>query len=110
MRERFVSPHRKVGMLAGSGRKLNRLSICSWNVEGLSDVKVYQICRYMRTHSIKLVCIQETRKRKSDNYVTEDGYEILLSGRGDEEREWAGVGFIVAPHFRQFVSGFYPPL
>ena len=62
----------------------------------------------MRANSIDIFCIQETRKLKSDSYVTDDGYHVYLSGSGDASREWAGVGFIVSPSSKHFVIGFDP--
>ena len=86
----------------------NQLISITWNIEGLTDIKLYEIYEYMKRNSVDIACIQETRKTKSDTYVTSAGYEVFLSGSGDAQREWAGVGFIVAPHFRKFVIGFAP--
>ena len=97
-----------MGPLADNGRKRNRLIVVTWNVEGLSEAKVIEICCFMRANSIDIVCMQETRRAKSDNFVTDDGYEFFLSGRGDTAKEWAGVGFILSPHVREHCTGFQP--
>ena len=63
----------------------------------------------MKTHGIDIVCIQETRKPRSDCFVADDGCSVYLSGRGDDShREYAGTGFIVAPYMKKFILGFNP--
>ena len=91
------SPHSSVGLSAGIGRRRRELIIGSWNLEGLTEIKLYEICTYMSANSIDILCMQETRKVKSDNYDTDGGFQVYLSGSGDASREWAGVGFIIAP-------------
>ena len=56
--------------------------------------------------SIGVMCLQETRKSKSDVFVEERGFKIILSGCSVAEREWAGVGFIVSPKVRKSIKGF----
>ena len=79
--------------------------IASWNVQGLSDVKIQQLIRTMQARGIGLLCMQEVR-RPGSAYFLEDGFLIIQSGSSGEEREWAGVGFIVAPWLRPCISGF----
>lgn len=86
----------------------HRLILSSWNIEGLTDLKVEQIIMYMRNHSIDIICIQETRKINSDHYDTDSGYAVYLSGSSSVHREWAGVGFIVSPYFKHHIVGFNP--
>ena len=62
----------------------------------------------MKTNSIDIVCMQETRRKKTDTFHTDCGFWVLLSGHGEEEREWAGVGCIVAEIFQNMVIGFNP--
>ena len=102
-----VSPHRLVGSSAVEDTR-NRLIVSSWNVEGLTDITLHEMRAYMVLNSVDIVCIQESRKSKSDHFATCDGFAVFLSGRGDEEREFAGVGFVVAPSFRKFVIGCDP--
>ena len=66
---------------AGAGRRGRRkqIAVCSWNVEGLSDIKLVQICLYMRTNSVDVMILQETRKLRSDRFCTDDGYDVYLS-------------------------------
>ena len=80
--------------------------IASWNVEGLSDAKLIQLQRVMVSRNIKVLCLQETRVAKSEYRVTEEGFLLIQSGRRDDERESAGVGFLVAPDVRRSVIGF----
>lgn len=51
----------------------------------------------MKRRLISIVCIQETRVSKSPYYYTEDGFLVLLSGTSSGEKEWVGVGVIIAP-------------
>jgi len=60
----------------------------------------------MNLHSVDIFCVQETRKTGSDYYVTDDGFLVVLSGGSDGGREWAGVGFIVAPRLKKHIEGF----
>ena len=84
----------------------NSFSACTWNVEGLTEVKLLQVCSYMEKNGIDVCCIQETRKSKSEYYFTEDGFYVILSGGCSSEQEFAGVGFIVSPRAAPKVSGF----
>jgi len=58
----------------------------------------------MEHEGLGLLCIQETRVQGA-TYFTSGGYFIICSG-GDADREYAGVGFIVAPSLRRAVRGF----
>ena len=60
----------------------------------------------MNLRAIDIICIQETRRRNSDWYVTDAGYLVILSGSAGMDAEWAGVGFIVAPKMRSHMIGF----
>ena len=42
----------------------------------------------------------------SEYYTTDEGFLVILSGSSEEKREYAGVGFIVAPWFRSSIIGF----
>ena len=98
----------RLGRLADFGRK-HRLIVSSWNVEGLTDIKLYEICSHMRANSIDILCMQETRKSMSNCFMSHYGFEVFLSGRGDATaREWAGVGFIVAPQIRDHMIASHP--
>ena len=80
--------------------------MASWNVEGLSDVKLWELTGTMRRRNISVLAIQETRVSKSPYYTTEDGFLVILSGSRTEDREYAGVGFILAPWIRNCIVGF----
>ena len=52
--------------------------------------------------------MQETRKKNADEYVTELGFKVMLSGGSNAAKEWAGVGFIVSPRFTSRVVSYCP--
>ena len=85
---------------------MNSLKACTWNVEGLSELKVLQVCTYMADHSIGVCCIQETRNINADYYYTSDGFLVVLSGCTGSTHDFAGVGFVVAPTLVRNVVGF----
>ena len=61
----------------------------------------------MKLYGIHILCLQETRKPLSDFIETEEGFILILSGRVDvQEKEYAGVGFLVAPELRRSIYGF----
>ena len=84
------------------------INICTWNVEGLTDIKIEQVCSYMNSNSLDVTILQETRRLKSDYFQWESGHHIYLSGSSTGEKEWAGVGFIVSGRFHRRVLGFTP--
>ena len=81
------------------------VAVCTWNVEGLTEVKLHEIQQYMERNNILICGIQETRRGKSDYYY-DNGHLVVLSGRNDSEKEWAGVGFVVASKLAKHVVGF----
>ena len=72
------------------------LQIGAWAVEGLTDEKMIMFEKYMYDNAIDILCLQETRRALSDYYISEWG-NLCIFSRGNDETEWAGVGFIVAP-------------
>ena len=82
------------------------LCICTWNVEGLSDVKLHELERIMDYLGIHIMCIQETHIAGADLYLSDAGSLIILSGGVPGEREHAGVGFIISALARAFVIGY----
>ena len=61
----------------------------------------------MLKYNIHILCLQETRKPLSDYSITEKGFILILSGKSNtEEREYAGVGFLIAPSIRSTIIGF----
>lgn len=104
----MVSPSQEEAYICGNGRRpVLYVKVCTWNVEGLTDIKIYEICNYMEANGIHIACVQETRQPKSDSYCTETGFQVLLSG-GTGAKEWAGVGFIVSPEFKKNVVSSCP--
>ena len=67
-----------------------KLRVATWNVEGLSDIKIFELIRFMRRHSIHVLCIQETHILRSP-YYTIDGFLVILSGSSTGGRETAGL-------------------
>ena len=59
----------------------------------------------MKKSSIGILCIQETRVN-SCPYFASDGFLSIYSGRDDNNREHAGVGFISAPWMRRSIKYF----
>ena len=64
--------------------------MASWNVEGLTDIKVIEVKSFMRRHNISVVCIQETHIKRTPYYTTEGGFLVVLSGsvEGEREQRW----------------------
>ena len=79
----------------------------SWNVEGLGDdtTKLEQVIAVMRQHNVAIACIQETHVAAAPLFEVE-GYFVILSGGVDERREYAGVGFVVAPWAKHAITSF----
>ena len=44
---------------------VDELMVGSWNVEGLSEIKLWELTAAMRMYRISILCIQETRVKKS---------------------------------------------
>ena len=73
------------------------LVIASWNVEGLSALKLWELTLIMQRRGISILCIQEARISQSPYYRTDNGFLVVLSGSSGGGKEFAGVGFIIAP-------------
>ena len=82
------------------------MRLATWNVEGLTDIKTYELTSFMYRSSIGILCMQETHITQSPYYTTDEGFLVVLSGSGGTGREHAGVGFIIAPWIRHAVCGF----
>ena len=80
--------------------------VATWNVERLTDLKIQQLLRIMFDRHIGILCMQEVRRPNSDCFEDDGGYFIIQSGSSDSAREWAGVGFIIAPWLRSSVVGY----
>ena len=37
------------------------ISIASWNVEGLTDIKIHELCNIMRSRALGFLCLQEVK-------------------------------------------------
>eukprot|EP00959_Pyramimonas_sp_CCMP1952_P422471 8849885-Pyramimonas_sp.AAC.1 len=54
---------------------------------------------------IAVLCLQETHCKGSPVFDVE-GFCVILSGKEEDAREYAGVGFIVAPWAKQAIKGY----
>jgi hypothetical protein len=81
------------------------LVVCSWNVRGLTDLKMFELILHMKRYDIDILCIQETHKNTVAAYE-EQGHLVLLSGNGTDSRSWAGVGIIVAPRCKYWIKSY----
>ena len=61
----------------------------------------------MKERSIDVLCMQETRVKHSPYYTVGAGFLVVLSGSAADGREFAGVGFIIAPWVRKSICGFF---
>ena len=59
----------------------------------------------MIRRQIPILCIQETHVATSERYITFGNYLVIVSGHDKDEREYAGVGFIIAPHIVPSILG-----
>ena len=67
--------------------------------------KLYALIKHMRDLDIAVLCLQETHCRGSP-VLDFEGFSVILSGREEEGREYAGVGFIVSPWAKHAVKGY----
>ena len=89
----------------GGVHNMSQFKLMSWNIEGLSEIKEMEIVDYMSRFGIDVCCLQETRKSKSDVYMSNGAWFILSGGDGDST-EWHGVGFVISRRFKQHIRGF----
>ena len=82
------------------------LRVAPWNVEGLSEIKLFELMQMMRRREIDIIFLQETRIKQTPHYITDEGFLVILSGAESEGRDYARVGFIVSPRARHAVYGF----
>ena len=100
-------PRKLVSSLAPSPTSLT--TIASWNVEGLRlecPQKLCSIIAHMSNYNISTMCIQESHISGAP-YLHQNGYLIVLSDSHCEGREYAVVGFIVAPRVIGSVKSFH---
>lgn len=81
------------------------LGIATWNVERLSESKIEQLELLMEQYGLSILCIQETHKSGAYSYTMETGTLVVLSGGPQAEREYAGLGFMIAPNLVKSVMG-----
>ena len=81
------------------------LVIAWWNVQGLSGIKLWEFFGFVKRRRISILCMQKTHICNTP-YYTEDGFLVILSGSSITPKEFAGVGFVVAPWIKHSVKGF----
>ncbi len=82
------------------------LKLATWNVKGLTDEKLIALQQFMFRQDIDILCMQETHRQLSDYFISDAGFLVVLSGGPDNQREYAGVGFLISPQIRSAVHGF----
>ena len=82
------------------------LKIASWNIEGYSEDKLISLQMTMIRESIDILCLQETHRLLSDYFVSDEDFLIILFGGSNTDREYAGVGFLIAPYIRKSILRF----
>ena len=75
---------------------LGRCSIGTWNVEGLTDRRIFELQIMMEERDIGVLFMQGTYRFGVDYFLRMMGYLVILSGGLNDQREWAGVGFIIS--------------
>ncbi len=70
--------------------------MATWKVEKLTDVKICELQRHMTERNIKVLAMQETKRTGAACERTGEGFLLAVSG-GETDKEFAGVGFLVAP-------------
>ena len=81
------------------------LVCCSWNVKGLTDLRILELVLHMQKYDIDILCLQETHVCSTSIYE-EQGYLVIQSGSDGDARSWAGVGFIVSPRCKRRIKSY----
>lgn len=85
----------------------NKLKIKIWNAEGFSDLKKWEVNKYIRTNYIDIMYLQEIRRKNSEYYASDSGYLIIFSGGFGHGREWNGIGFVISLKLRSRIHLFF---
>ena len=64
--------------------------------EGLSDDKLIYLTCALTSRRIDIICIIETHINSNKQYITDDGFCVVISGDDSEAPHHAYVGFIIA--------------
>ena len=83
--------------------RLQIFKVATQNVEGLTDSKEVELVVIMQACGIGVLCIQETHKKESCVRELCNGFLLILSGWDTNDINYAGVGFIIAPHVRRSI-------
>lgn len=107
---RYVTANNeKWGRLKSNCYPLRTKRFATWNVEGMrgdSSIKLQELFLYMTNENIDVLCIQETHLNGAEYYEM-DGFMVYLSGSRKDDRNYTGVGFIVAPWTKTAVITFH---
>ena len=92
------------------GGKLHCLSdkfwIGNWNVQGLTDLKLVELQAFMVAMQISVLSMTEVHVAGAESYVSNAVFFVALSGGVIGQREYGGVGILVAPWARKYAIGF----
>ena len=82
------------------------IKMATLNVKSIRKATMHlQVEQYMRDRDIAVLCLQETMVAQTTQYVVGDMLYVM-HGHGKEEREYAGVGFVLREDVRRHVTGF----
>ena len=62
----------------------------------------------MRSRALAIMCLQETRVPYTGTRILDNGYILITAGEDNEQRTFAGVGFLIAPWIRKSIYSFKP--
>ena len=100
---RLYEEHRNLNKASGTQVSLAygfKFKIVSFNVRSLLKATMHrQIIDYMRRHDIYILCMQETRSKKTTQYVVDNFTFLIISTMNTSQPEYvyAGVGFVLSP-------------
>ena len=83
--------------------RLQIFKVATQNVEGLTGSKEVELVVIMQACGIGVLCIQETHRKESCVRELCNGFLLILSGWDTNDINYAGVGFIIAPHVRRSI-------
>ena len=77
-----------------------------WSIY-LTDLKIVELQFMMIERHLDILRLEETRATGAESYITDEEFLIILSGGPSGERNYTGVGFLVALAARKCVVYFY---
>ena len=55
------------------------LVICSWNIRGLTDLKLFELVLHMKRYNIDILCIQETHNNAVAAYEEQGAAKVVAT-------------------------------